>query len=333
VPQAFVVWDGEGDEVFRNLGAQEFEHARHANAIAASAIDDALRSALEGRSARRDLDLFGPPRRVLTVNAVPVTGRALGAIATVEDVSERRRLEGVRRDFVANVSHELKTPVGALGVLAETIVAEDEPTVIRRLAERMTGEAIRVGRLIDDLLVLSRIESEEQPPLEPVVLTEVVIEAAHRVTALAESNDIAVDTSDVTPGLVVRGDGPQLVSALGNLLENACKYSDAGTDVRVRTSQHDGWVDIEVADRGIGIPTRDLERIFERFYRVDRARSRVTGGTGLGLSIVRHIARSHGGDISVTSREGEGSTFILRLPSGSAHDGTTPTNEQEASRP
>jgi two-component system sensor histidine kinase SenX3 len=226
------------------------------------------------------------------------------------------RLEAVRRDFVANISHELKTPVGALGLLAETIAAEDDPGVTRRLAERMTGEAIRVGRIIDDLLALSRIEAEEHPVRELVAIPDIVEEAVERIRSVADGHGITINAEEVGRRHTVRGDRRQLVSALANLLENACKYSDDGSTVRVASMADGTWVEIAVRDEGIGIPTSDLERVFERFYRVDRARSRETGGTGLGLAIVRHVAGNHRGDVRVESHEGEGSTFTLRLPSG-----------------
>jgi two-component system sensor histidine kinase SenX3 len=281
-------------------------------------VQEVLDAAVAGRAQRRNLDILGPPRRVLLISAFPLDdgARPIGAVALIDDASERRRLEAVRRDFVANISHELRTPVGALAVLAETIAAEDDVAISRRLANRMTNEALRVGRIIDDLLALSRIEAEEQPVREPVQVDAVVADALDHVRSLAEANDITIDVSGVGHRHSVRGDRRQLVSAVANLLENACKYSDAGSTVAV-TSEADGtWVEIAVRDEGIGIPSADLERVFERFYRVDRARSRATGGTGLGLAIVRHVAGNHRGDVRVTSREGEGSTFTLRLPSG-----------------
>ncbi|MBW3645453.1 MAG: hypothetical protein KY441_08120 [Actinobacteria bacterium] len=221
------------------------------------------------------------------------------------------------------MGHELKTPVGALGLLADTIASEDDPAVTRRLAERMAGEAVRVGRIVDDLLDLSRIEAEEAPRREPVPVPvhAVVAEAVERARPLAGARRIAIDAAGLPRHHIVRGDRGQLVSAVVNLLENACKYSDEGSTVEVRSRSAGATVEIDVRDSGIGIPARDLERVFERFYRVDPARSRQTGGTGLGLSIVRHVATNHGGDVRVASREGEGSTFTLRLPSAPAGAG------------
>jgi two-component system sensor histidine kinase SenX3 len=317
VTHGIVVWDEAGREVVRNAAAAAFVGARHGDALVESAVRDGLRAALDGQPDSRELDLFGPPRRALLLSAVPVSDgdRLVGAVAVIEDVSERRRLEAVRRDFVANISHELKTPVGALGLLAEALGAEDDPVVSRRLAERMTNEAFRVARTIDDLLDLSRIEAEPSVEEEVTAVHAFVAEAVERIAPVGRSRHIRFDV-EVPKRHAVRGDRRQLVSAVANLLENACKYSDAGSTVTVRSRADGSWVEIDVADSGVGIPERDLERVFERFYRVDRARSRETGGTGLGLAIVRHVAGNHGGEVRVRSHEGEGSVFTLRLPAG-----------------
>jgi two-component system sensor histidine kinase SenX3 len=235
-------------------------------------------------------------------------------IAVIDDISERRRLEEIRRDFVANVSHELKTPMGALGLLAETLVTETDPAVAQRLASRIHTEAFRVSRIIDDLLDLSRIEAEEAPPREPVLVNLVMAEAVERVRAAAEQRDVKIELEEPDPPVAVMGDRRQLVSALYNLLENAVKFSYDGGSVRIAGRLVDDEIVLEIEDHGVGIPARDLERIFERFYRVDQGRSRTTGGTGLGLSIVRHVAANHQGRVDVDSREGEGSTFRLILP-------------------
>ena len=317
--QGVVLCDEEGRVVYRNLLAESFAGARHAEALAEQAISDVLKaSALEGEQHSRTVDLYGPPRRNLHITAVPLSDgtRSVGAVAVIEDVSERKRLEAVRRDFVANVSHELKTPVGALGLLAETLADEDDAAVIGRLAYRMQTEAVRVGRIIDDLLDLSRLESEESPEREPVAVHLVVAQAVEQVRAAAETRGVGLEVAEVPRRITVPGDRRQLVSAVYNLLDNAVKYSEPGSPVHLRCATNGDWVELAVQDHGIGIPSRDYERIFERFYRVDRARSRDTGGTGLGLAIVRHVATNHGGRVSVTSREGEGSVFQLRLPAG-----------------
>ena len=325
VPEGVVVCDGHGTIRHRNEVAQAFSGARHGEALAEQAVTELLAAALARGPGEQTLELYGPPRRALLIRALPLSDgpRTVGAVAIIEDVSERRRLDAVRRDFVANVSHELKSPVGALGILAETMQGEPDPAVSRRFAERMQLEAFRVARIIDDLLDLSRIESEEAPVREPVAVHVAVALAVERVRAVAEHRGIVIDVSEAPRRLSVVGDRRQLVSAVHNLLENAVKYSDDRSTVQVRIrsvadrSRPEGtWVEIGVRDFGIGIPSRDLERIFERFYRVDRARARDTGGTGLGLAIVRHVATNHRGEVRVASQEGDGSTFTLRLPAG-----------------
>ena len=316
LPQAVIVCDERGEPVFRNARAITLTGNRHSDALASQAVDELLASTGLGSSEERTLELYGPPRRTLVVRTQSIDNgqRALGVIAVIDDVSERRRLEDVRRDFVANVSHELKTPMGAIGLLAETLLAESDPEVHRRLAERIHTEAFRISRVIDDLLDLTRIESEESPPREPVLVNLVLAEAAERVWSSAEQRHVTLELLEPSPPVAVLGDRRQLTSAVYNLLENAVKFSyEAGT-VACSGGVEDGEVVITVSDTGVGIPTRDLQRIFERFYRVDHGRSRQTGGTGLGLAIVRHVAQNHQGSVHVESREGEGATFTLRLP-------------------
>jgi len=234
-----------------------------------------------------------------------------------EDQTESRRVEEVRRDFVANTSHELKTPVGALALLAETVEdAADDPEAVRRFAGRMRQEAARLTNLVQDMITLSRIQAAEPvPDPAPVTLDAVVAEALDRCRMKAAAGGIELAASG-SHGITVLGDEDLLVTALRNLLENAVAYSPERTRVVVSTRRADGdTAEISVADQGIGIPERDLERIFERFYRVDPARSRATGGTGLGLAIVKHVMAAHGGKVAVWSEEGAGSTFTLRLPS------------------
>jgi two-component system sensor histidine kinase SenX3 len=318
LPQAVIIADEHGELVFRNSRAIALMSSRHGDALAAQAVDELMTTTAPGSSEERTLELYGPPRRTLSVRTQSIDNgqRALGIVAAIEDVSERRRLEEVRRDFVANVSHELKTPMGALGLLAETLLSETEPTVAARLAQRIHDEAFRVSRIIDDLLDLSRIESEESPPREPVLVNLVLAEALERVRATAEHRHVKIVLDEPSPPVAVLGDRRQLTSAVYNLLENAVKFSYEDSAVDLSGHVEDGKVLIEVRDRGTGIPARDLDRIFERFYRVDHGRSRATGGTGLGLAIARHVASNHHGSIHVESREGEGSTFVLALPIG-----------------
>lgn len=321
LPQGIVLFEPDGSILFRNKVAKSYLSARHGDTLIEEAIYQVAETVIAtgGPVPDRSVDLFGPPRRTVVIRgfAVDAADDPPGALVVVEDVTERRRLESVRRDFVANISHELKTPVGALGLLAETLAAEDDPAVTRRLAERILAEAFRVGRTIEDLLELSRLELAEPELHDRVLVGDVVSEAVDRVRGAADHRGIAIEVEAVSDRLGVLGDRRQLVSAVYNLLENAVKYSDRGSRVEVRTRTDGHVVDVSVQDHGIGIPRRDLERVFERFYRVDRARSRETGGTGLGLAIVRHVVQNHHGEILVDSEEGQGSTFTLRFPLGS----------------
>jgi two-component system, OmpR family, sensor histidine kinase SenX3 len=258
-------------------------------------------------------------RTTFAVRVAPL-GPAVGGgglvLLLVEDQTESRRVEEVRRDFVANTSHELKTPVGALALLAETVEdAADDPEAVRRFAGRMRQEASRLTSLVQDMITLSRIQAAEPvPDPVPVEVDAVVAEAIDRCRMKASVRGIEFAVTGQR-GLAVLGDEDLLITALRNLLENAVAYSPDKTKVHVSTRRAgQEAVEISVADQGIGIPERDLERIFERFYRVDPARSRATGGTGLGLAIVKHVTSAHGGEVRVLSTEGAGSTFTLRLP-------------------
>ena len=327
-----VVADEHGRIRYTNREAERYVGGRNDDAVVDAAVRRLLRTAIdrqlapdgrlpEGGALQEELELFTPvlPTLVLAANALDDGTRQIGAAVVVGDVSAARRLDSVRRDFVANISHELKTPVGALGLLAETLSDSlDEPEVARRLAGRLAGESVRLARVIEDLLDLSRLESEESPIRDLVSIDVVAAEAADRVRAGLPGSGVVVEVA-VEPGVVVTGDRRQLSTAVYNLVENAVKYSDPGTTVRVGALREPGGtVEISVADQGIGIPKQDMGRVFERFYRVDRARSRETGGTGLGLAIVRHVAVNHGGEIHVASEEGVGSTFTMRISAGPA---------------
>jgi two-component system sensor histidine kinase SenX3 len=231
------------------------------------------------------------------------------------DVTEARRLDTVRRDFVANVSHELKTPTGALSLLAEAVAeAAEDPEAIRRFALRMNHEANRLSNLISELLDLTKVQ-DSGPLREPdeVSVDGVIHDAIDATRTVAGARNIHVSMAG-TEGLTAYGDRGQLITALSNLVANAVAYSPEGTRVAITTRADENQVEIGVTDQGIGIPEADLDRIFERFYRVDPARSRMTGGTGLGLSIVKHVVANHGGEISVWSIPNEGSTFTMKLP-------------------
>jgi two-component system sensor histidine kinase SenX3 len=236
-------------------------------------------------------------------------------VILIFDDSEMRRLDAIRRDFVANISHELKTPIGALSILSEAVLgASDDPEAITRFATRMQTEASRLSELVQEIINLSRLQDDD--PLkraQQFSISETIKEAIDqsRLSAEARKVEIVYNNND---SAIVNGDREQVTMAIHNLVENAINYSPDGTRVAIGVNEADGICEISISDQGIGIPEKDLERIFERFYRVDAARSRITGGTGLGLSIVKHVVTNHGGDISVWSVEGAGSTFTIRLP-------------------
>jgi two-component system sensor histidine kinase SenX3 len=273
----------------------------------------------DGETREGEIDLsgssFGGRRTSFAVRVAPL-GRDGLILLLAEDQTESRRVEEVRRDFVANISHELKTPVGALALLAETMEdAAEDPEAVRRFAGRMRQEASRLTYLVQDLITLSRIQAAEPVPDPiPVDLSAVVAEALDRCRMKASAQGIDL-VAACDERVIVLGDEDLLVTALRNLLDNAVAYSPERTRVVVSASRNGTrTAQITVADQGIGIPERDLERIFERFYRVDPARSRATGGTGLGLAIVKHVMAAHRGKVTVWSQVGVGSTFTLQMP-------------------
>ncbi len=243
------------------------------------------------------------------------------AVVYVDDQSEHARMEATRRDFVANVSHELKTPVGAMGVLAEAVLASaEDPDTVRRFAEKMLTESNRLANMVGELIDLSRLQGAEPlPDLEAVDVDTVVAEALSRYKVAADNADIAI-TTDPPTGYRVLGDQPLLVTAIANLVSNAIAYSPNGSPVSISRRRRGENIEIAVTDRGIGIAREDQERVFERFFRVDKARSRATGGTGLGLAIVKHVAANHNGSIRLWSQPGTGSTFTLSIPAYPDHD-------------
>jgi len=243
------------------------------------------------------------------------------AVVYVDDQSEHARMEATRRDFVANVSHELKTPVGAMGVLAEALLASaEDPDTVRRFAEKMLAESNRLANMVGELIDLSRLQGGERlPDLEAVDVDTVVAEALSRYKVAADNADIAI-TTDAPTGYRVYGDQPLLVTAIANLVSNAIAYSPNGSPVSISRRHRGHNIEIAVTDRGIGIAREDQERVFERFFRVDKARSRATGGTGLGLAIVKHVAANHNGSIRLWSQPGTGSTFTLSIPAYPDHE-------------
>ena len=318
LPVAVAVLDRDDAVVLANRSAVELGVVRGGRVVVA-----------ELRRLVRDVRLTRAPQEVevelaaarlvrvpeaVRVRLVPVGEHGHVALL-VEDVTETRRVEAVRRDFVANVSHELKTPVGAMALLAEALQdASHDPEAVRRFAGRVQKEAGRLARLVQELIDLSRLQGADPLPSPTLVpVDRVVAEAVDRTRTTASARGIEIVRGGERE-LTVRGSESQLVTAVGNLIENAVHYSAERTRVAVAVRRRDGAVEISVTDQGMGIAEKDLERVFERFYRADPARSRATGGTGLGLAIVKHVATNHGGEVSVWSVEGSGSTFTLRLP-------------------
>jgi two-component system phosphate regulon sensor histidine kinase PhoR len=272
-----------------------------------------------GQPAGLEIERHEPSPHTVALHASPLAspdpGRA-GAVLLARDLSERERLHQIRRDFVANVSHELKTPLAAIRGYAETLVdgAVEDPETARRFSARILEQCRRLGELLDDLLTLSRLESTEPfRATAPVELAELAAEAVDLVAERAAARRVTVTLSAPEP-LTVDGDAEGLMRLLSNLLDNAVKYNREGGTVEVRLARDGGEARLEVRDEGIGIPPAHLPRIFERFYRVDRGRTREEGGTGLGLAIVKHVAQAHGGRVEVTSEPGRGSTFRVHLP-------------------
>lgn len=257
---------------------------------------------------------IGEGKHELTVNVIPLADENM-VLVLMSDESEAQRVHEVRRDFVANISHELKTPIGALSLLSEAVLgAKDDPEAVKKFATRMQSEAKRLTDLVQEIIQLSRVQdSDPLKVAQEFGVNDLIKEAIDQCKTTADARHIWVNFTE-TEDFTVKGDREQLIMAIHNLIENAINYSPEATNVSITSTLQDSIVDIAVTDQGIGIPETEIERIFERFYRVDPARSRQTGGTGLGLSIVKHIVTKHGGEIKVWSSENVGSTFSMRLP-------------------
>jgi two-component system sensor histidine kinase SenX3 len=257
---------------------------------------------------------IGEGMRDLTVKVIALT-HSDQIIVLISDESEAERVHEVRRDFVANISHELKTPIGALSLLSEAVLsAKNDPESVAKFATRMQHEAKRLTDLVQEIINLSRLQDSD--PLQvasELNINDLVREAVDQCETTSAARNIWVTITE-GPDAIVLGNREQLIMAIHNLIENAINYSPENTKVSVTTNIEEDIVEISVADQGIGIPEDELDRIFERFYRVDPARSRETGGTGLGLSIVKHVSTKHGGEVKVWSSPNVGSTFALRLP-------------------
>ena len=311
LPSGVVIADAGGAVLYKNSAARAISGVRHIDVLVEEAVEAMVKTATSTETQHRRFDTAGSPSRAFDIRTKRLASGPI--VATVEDVTEQSRIDTVRTDFVANLSHELKTPIGGIAALADTMIGEKDPQVIERLTARIVDESYRLSRIVDDLLDLSRIEFGGAEDWEPVAITDVIYEVVARMQHESKRTGVLIEAKTLA-GVRVVGDRMQLVSALQNLVSNAVKYSGDGKKVLVEVQATAELVSILVVDQGIGIAARDHQRIFERFYRVDRARSRTTGGSGLGLSIVRHVVSNHGGTVSVVSEEGRGSTFTIVLP-------------------
>ncbi len=319
-PNGIVVVDTFNDVVYANERASELGVVRD------RLLDDrAWRAAEQVFATGQAIDVDLSPRKLAHPGRSGISVRGLVrpltdqdrrfAVVYADDQSEHARMEATRRDFVANVSHELKTPVGAMRVLAEALQASaDDPDMVRRFSDKMVAESQRLAEMVGELIELSRLQGAERlPDLGAVDVDTVVSEALSRHKVAADKADISI-TTDHPTGYRVLGDQTLLVTAIANLVSNAIAYSPNGSGISISRRRRGGSVEIAVTDRGIGIAKADQERVFERFFRVDKARSRATGGTGLGLAIVKHVAANHNGTIRLWSQPGTGSTFTLSIP-------------------
>lgn len=312
LPLGVVVMSADGSAMWSNAAVDKmFTPQSDDHVLFIDSVDSVLRDALKGNVGQTDLEFGDPVIRTIEVSTIALGDG--GAVAVVEDVTQRLMIDRVRTDFVANISHELRTPIGAISLMAENLIAEMGESESARLAEIILNEVTRLNETVNDLLELARIEFDGLSKRESIHTARVIDEAVGRIRSAALAKSVMIVVED-NPDMSVIGDRAQLVSAVGNLIDNAVKYSEQGSIVKIEVTREDGRMLISVADNGPGIAAEHLGRVFERFYRVDDARSRGTGGTGLGLAIVRHIALLHGGDVSVTSEVGVGSTFTLSIP-------------------
>ncbi|WP_307309533.1 sensor histidine kinase [Pseudarthrobacter enclensis] len=333
VGRAFVVLDDVDGVVRASPAAYAYGLVRGHTVVHKELLDMTAGVRRDGVILEKQLEL---PRGPLGQGTIIVQVRAamLGEeyiLLLADDRTEITRTEEIRNDFVANVSHELKTPVGAISLLAEALESSaDDAEAVRRFAKRMHKESARLAALVQDIIELSRLQGASVTQQGgPVDINAVIAEAVDRSQLPAESKNISIVVGGRTDGKVF-GDQDLLVTALRNLIDNAIRYSPANTRVGIGVRSREGLVSISVTDQGEGLSPEDQERVFERFYRVDAARSRHTGGTGLGLSIVKHVASNHGGEVTLWSQPGQGSTFTLRLPEMEGQDNDAGTQASEA---
>jgi two-component system sensor histidine kinase SenX3 len=336
VGRAFVVLDDVDGVVRASPAAYAYGLVRGHTVVHKELLDMTAGVRRDGVILEKQLEL---PRGPLGQGTIIVQVRAamLGEeyiLLLADDRTEITRTEEIRNDFVANVSHELKTPVGAISLLAEALESSaDDEEAVRRFATRMHKESARLAALVQDIIELSRLQGASVTQQGgPVDINAVIAEAVDRSQLPAESKNISIVVGGRTEGKVF-GDQDLLVTALRNLIDNAIRYSPANTRVGIGVRSREGLVSISVTDQGDGLTPEDQERVFERFYRVDAARSRQTGGTGLGLSIVKHVASNHGGEVTLWSQPGQGSTFTLRLPEMEGQDGDRPVPDAPALAP
>ncbi len=311
LPIGIVIVDLKLNRRVRNNAAVAMTGVRYVDILVDQAVDAMIDEIKVAKSGNRILEAVAGTTRYFKISGQAMDDQR--GIVTVEDITEKSRIDTVQTDFVANLSHELKTPIGAVAALADSLNGETETEVVWRLAERIVTESHRMSRIVDDLLDLSRVEFGGTEEWTDIDLATVLVEVVSTNQHAAKRQGLGLSLTG-SAELLVRGDRSQLVSVFSNLVDNAIKYSEIGGVVNVSSTIKGDEIMVSVTDHGIGIAERDQKRIFERFYRVDKARSRATGGTGLGLSIVRHIVLEHGGAIDIRSEEGVGSTFTVRLP-------------------
>jgi two-component system sensor histidine kinase SenX3 len=311
LPIGVVISRGPNSDLLRNRIATEMTGVRHVDILVDEAVVALIKETIEIGEQKKSMQVAGPPDRFFQLHSQPLNN--YGVVVAIEDTTDRVRIDTVRTDFVANLSHELKTPIGGIAALGDTMMDETDPAVMKRLAERIVRESFRMATIVNDLLDLSRIEFGRSSEWERIEMNGVIKEVVALSQDGARRHKVELATSGNFAAEVF-GDRSQLVSAFSNLVENAIKYSEEDRLVQIIGDVRVGDLTVAVVDQGLGIAPKDHERIFERFYRVDRARSRSTGGTGLGLSIVRHVIDNHGGKIEVKSNEGEGATFTVVLP-------------------
>jgi two-component system sensor histidine kinase SenX3 len=311
LPIGIVIVDLKLNRRVRNNAAAAMTGVRYVDILVDQAVDAMIDEIKIAKSGNRILEAVAGTTRYFKISGQAMDDQR--GIVTVEDITEKSRINTVQTDFVANLSHELKTPIGAVAALADSLSGETETEVVWRLAERIVTESHRMSRIVDDLLDLSRVEFGGTEEWTDIDLATVLVEVVSTNQYAAKRQGLGLSLTG-SAELLVRGDRSQLISVFSNLVDNAIKYSEIGGIVNVSSTIKGEEIMVSVTDHGIGIAERDQKRIFERFYRVDKARSRATGGTGLGLSIVRHIVLEHGGAIDIRSEEGAGSTFTVRLP-------------------